>query len=164
MLLFPFLLLYILTAVSNSPEIARIVLIDYDSSETFLNVFLDIYGMRWSHPTHFDQIIAVLSDFETDPSKLFDNETCLEIVIDQINLGFQTTNGGFLYNRSVRLLTRIFRMNPSSRVIRLFIVRLTSLPEILLMIRSYYERRLLLKESSRYPISSKYFDKITRSQ
>lgn len=94
------------------------VLVDYDPNETFLSVFLTIYHMNWHHELHFNRILSVLTEFENDPMPLYQDDISLRIVCEQVLFGFiNEQEGGFLYNRSRRLLLRILGNRPTRRIL-----------------------------------------------
>lgn len=101
---------------------------DSNPDELCLNVFLTIYHMNWSHPIHYDRVVSVLSEFEQDPSRLFNDQITLEIVIEQIVLGIEIQTG-FLADRSLRLLNRVIRSNPPMSIL----LRIFSNPRILII-------------------------------
>lgn len=128
-------LLFIFTVSSQ-----RIQLFDYQPSEPFLNVYLNIYDMNIVHPTHSIRINEVLGNFENDPTQLYNDEICFGIVIEAIILGFTLNNESFFYERSRRLLTRILQSNPNRSVIlRLMVIfSMAELPNLVMTVFDYY--------------------------
>lgn len=102
--------LVVLSSLINSREI-----LDYNPSESFLNVFLKIYDMNLTFQENDHRIHHVLGQFEKNPKTLFDDDFCFQLVIEQIKLGFGPEN--FFYDRSRRLLVRILLTCPDKRVI-----------------------------------------------
>lgn len=88
------------------------ILIDSEPSETFLQVFLRIYHIQWNGSDQMGRIISVLSDFESNPARFYEDEFCLNIVMSEILKGFSVDFPVFFYNRSRRLLLRIFLNKP----------------------------------------------------
>lgn len=120
-------------------------LIDFDTNETFLSVFLTIYHMTWSHAVHFNQVVNVLRGFEDNPLPLYHDDTSLQIVCDQVLLGFIHKDSAFLYTRSRRLLLRILENRPTRRVIRALVCQAVledneEIPRFIGAITPYYLR------------------------
>ena len=89
--------------------------LDYNSSESFLNIFLTIYDMNWCS-INSERIKEVLGKFESNPTVLFNDDICFPVVIEQINLGF-IYDFSIFYDRSQRLTVRILMACPPNKVI-----------------------------------------------
>ena len=123
-----------------------IQLFDYQPTESFLNVYLNIYDMDLVHPTHSVRINQVLGNFEIDPEQFYNDEICFDIVIEEIIMGFRMESGIF-FERSRRLLTRILQSNPGRNVFTqmLFLLSVANLPEVVHTVFNYYHARNLVR-------------------
>lgn len=128
----------------------RIELFDYQPSEPFLRVYLNIYDMNIVHPTHSIRINEVLGNFENNPAQLYNDEICFGIVTEAIIMGFTMSNGSFFYERSRRLLTRILQSNPNRNVILqlMLLFSTAELPNAVMTVFDYYN----VRDLSRLPI------------
>lgn len=122
----------------------RIILEDLNPTEPFLSVLLNLYGMNWVHPIHYERLSRVLSNFEVDPGEFFHDQICLEIVIEQLIIGFEMQSG-FFFERSRRLLARILNSNPNATVIMIIMNQIAEagLTEILSAIFRHQNYRIL---------------------
>lgn len=132
--------LFLIVAVSS----LRIQLFDYRPTESFLNVYLNIYDMDLVHPTHSVRINQVLGNFEIDPVQLYNDEICFNIVIEEIIMGFRMDTG-FFFERSRRLLTRILQSNPGRNVFIQMLFLFSDLPEVVIAASDYYGQRNLIR-------------------
>lgn len=91
-------------------------IIDERPSESFLDVFFNIYDMTLVLPEHGDLVNKILGKFETDPFLLINDEICFPIVLKHIYSGFGYEGKGLFYHRSRILLSRILMARPDNSV------------------------------------------------